>query len=38
MLPPTLSGDVLLVANVGAYGHAMSSRYTLREPAEELCI
>jgi len=38
MLPPTLSGDVLLVANAGAYGHAMSSRYTLREPAEELCI
>ena len=38
MLPPSLSGDVMLVANVGAYGHAMSSRYTLREPAEELCI
>jgi diaminopimelate decarboxylase/aspartate kinase len=37
-LPPTLSGDVLLVANVGAYGHAMSSHYTLREPAEEICI
>ena len=32
------AGDVLLVANAGAYGHAMSSRYTLREPAEELCI
>ena len=38
LLPPTLSGDVLLVANAGAYGHAMSSRYTLREPAEEICI
>ena len=38
LLPPTLSGDVLLVANTGAYGHAMSSRYTLREPAEEVCI
>jgi bifunctional diaminopimelate decarboxylase / aspartate kinase len=38
MLPPCLTGDVLLVANAGAYGHAMSSRYTLREPAEELCI
>jgi len=38
MLPPTLSGDVLLVANAGAYGHTMSSRYTLREPAEEFCI
>ena len=31
-------GDVLLIANAGAYGHAMSSRYNLREPAEELCI
>jgi bifunctional diaminopimelate decarboxylase / aspartate kinase len=38
MLPPSLTGDVMLVANAGAYGHAMSSRYTLREPAEELCI
>jgi diaminopimelate decarboxylase/aspartate kinase len=38
LLPPTLSGDLLLVANAGAYGHAMSSRYTLREPAEEVCI
>ncbi len=38
LLPPTHSGDVLLVANTGAYGHAMSSRYTLREPAEEVCI
>jgi diaminopimelate decarboxylase/aspartate kinase len=38
MLPPTLSGDVMLVANAGAYGHAMSSRYTLREPAEEICL
>jgi bifunctional diaminopimelate decarboxylase / aspartate kinase len=38
MLPPSRAGDVMLVANVGAYGHAMSSRYTLREPAEEVCI
>jgi diaminopimelate decarboxylase/aspartate kinase len=38
MLPPSLAGDVMLIANVGAYGHAMSSRYTLREPAEEVCI
>jgi bifunctional diaminopimelate decarboxylase / aspartate kinase len=38
MLPPTHSGDVLLVTNAGAYGHAMSSRYNLREPAEELCV
>ena len=28
----TQKGDVLLIANAGAYGHAMSSRYNLREP------
>ena len=28
-------GDVLLVASGGAYGHAMSSSYNLREPAAE---
>ncbi|HEY6456569.1 MAG TPA: bifunctional aspartate kinase/diaminopimelate decarboxylase [Steroidobacteraceae bacterium] len=38
MLPPSLAGDLILVANAGAYGHAMSSHYTLREPAEEICI
>jgi diaminopimelate decarboxylase/aspartate kinase len=38
LLPPTRSGDLLLVANAGAYGHTMSSHYTLREPAEEICI
>lgn len=38
LLPPTREGDVLLIANAGAYGHAMSSRYNLREPAEEICI
>jgi diaminopimelate decarboxylase/aspartate kinase len=32
----TAAGDVLLIANAGAYGYAMSSRYNLREPAEEL--
>ena len=37
-LPPTQEGDVLLIANAGAYGHSMSSRYNLREPAEELCL
>ena len=36
-LPPTRAGDVLLIANTGAYGHAMSSRYNLREPAQE-CV
>jgi diaminopimelate decarboxylase/aspartate kinase len=38
LLPPTREGDVLLIANTGAYGHAMSSRYCLREPATELVI
>jgi diaminopimelate decarboxylase/aspartate kinase len=37
-LPRTEVGDVLLVANGGAYGHAMSSRYNLREPAGEVVI
>ncbi len=37
-LPVTEPGDVLLIATAGAYGHAMSSRYNLREPAEELLI
>jgi bifunctional diaminopimelate decarboxylase / aspartate kinase len=34
-LPETREGDVLLLADTGAYGHAMSSRYNLREPAVE---
>ena len=38
LLPPTREGDVLLVANAGAYGHAMSSRYNLRDPAEEMVL
>ncbi len=38
LLPPTREGDVLLIANAGAYGHAMSSHYNLREPAPELFI
>jgi diaminopimelate decarboxylase/aspartate kinase len=38
LLPPTRAGDVLLIANAGAYGHAMSSRYNLREPAVELLL
>lgn len=36
ILPETREGDVLLIANVGAYGHAMSSHYNMREPAHEL--
>ena len=38
LLPPTEEGDVLLIANTGAYGYTMSSRYNLREPAEEVVI
>ena len=37
-LPPTREGDVLLIANAGAYGHTMSSNYNLRDPAVEICI
>jgi bifunctional diaminopimelate decarboxylase / aspartate kinase len=38
LLPPTLEGDVLLIANAGAYGRAMSSSYNLRAPAAELVL
>jgi bifunctional diaminopimelate decarboxylase / aspartate kinase len=38
LLPATAEGDVLLIANAGAYGFAMSSRYNLRDPAAEVCI
>jgi bifunctional diaminopimelate decarboxylase / aspartate kinase len=38
LLPPTREGDVILIANTGAYGRAMSSRYNLREPATELIV
>ena len=37
-LPVTREGDVLLIATAGAYGFSMSSRYNLREPAEELLL
>jgi bifunctional diaminopimelate decarboxylase / aspartate kinase len=38
LLPPTREGDVLLIANTGAYGRTMSSDYNLRTPAEELLL
>ncbi len=38
LLPVTREGDVLLIANTGAYGHAMSSHYNLRPPAAERFI
>ncbi len=37
-MPRCEEGDVLLVANAGAYGHAMASHYNLRPPAPELVI
>lgn len=38
LLPVTLEGDVLLIANTGAYGHCMSSNYNLRPPAQEVVL
>ena len=37
-LPPTVEGDVLLIATCGAYGRAMASNYNLRLPAAEFMI
>ncbi|HEY4572514.1 MAG TPA: bifunctional aspartate kinase/diaminopimelate decarboxylase, partial [Thermoanaerobaculia bacterium] len=37
-LPATEEGDVFLIANTGAYGRVMSSRYNLREPAGEVLL
>jgi diaminopimelate decarboxylase/aspartate kinase len=37
-LPPSAEGDVVLIANAGAYGRVMSSRYNLREPAGEALL
>lgn len=38
MLPDTREGDILLIANTGAYGHCMSSSYNLRPPAQEIAV
>jgi len=38
LLPPCKEGDVLLIANAGAYGSVMSSHYNLRAPAIEIAI
>jgi bifunctional diaminopimelate decarboxylase / aspartate kinase len=37
-LPPTQEGDVLLIAQAGAYGAAMASHYNLRDPADEVVL
>lgn len=38
LLPACSEGDILLVANAGAYGFVMSSNYNLREPAREVAL
>jgi diaminopimelate decarboxylase/aspartate kinase len=38
MLPVSAEGDVILIANAGAYGHVMSSRYNLRDVPPEIVI
>jgi len=38
LLPVTQEGDILLIANAGAYGRCMSSHYNLRPPAQELVL
>jgi diaminopimelate decarboxylase/aspartate kinase len=38
LLPESKPGDVILIENAGAYGAAMSSRYNLRPPADELVL
>jgi len=38
LLPACTEGDILLIANAGAYGFVMSSNYNLREPAREIVI
>lgn len=38
LLPVCSEGDVLLIANAGAYGYVMSSNYNLRPPAREVVI
>ena len=37
-LPDSQAGDVFLIANCGAYGYSVASRYNLRQPAQELFI
>lgn len=38
LLPITQEGDIMLIANTGAYGHCMSSNYNLRPPAKEIIL
>jgi len=36
LLPVSHEGDVMLIANAGAYGFVMSSQYNMRSPAKEV--
>lgn len=38
LLPQSAEGDVILVANAGAYGYVMSSHYNRRDLAKEIVI
>lgn len=38
LMPLAHEGDVLLIANTGAYGRVMSSEYNLRRPATEIVL
>jgi len=38
LFPRTLEGDVILIANTGAYGRVMASQYNLREIPPEIVI
>lgn len=38
LLPDSREGDIMLIANTGAYGAAMASNYNLRAPAPELIL
>src|SRR5690625_495982 len=38
LLPDTGEGDVMLIANAGAYGAVMASNYNLRPPASEYTL
>jgi diaminopimelate decarboxylase/aspartate kinase len=36
--PESKEGDVILIANTGAYGKVMSSNYNIRDPGQEMCL
>jgi len=37
-MPDTREGDILLIANTGAYGRVMATQYNMRPPAEEAVL